>query len=35
MDVGGTEWFIVEIEVYPHPPLESVRICLENLRQIL
>jgi sugar phosphate isomerase/epimerase len=35
MDVGGTEWFIVEIEAYPYPPLESVRICLENLRRML
>ncbi len=35
MDVGGTEWFIVEIETYPYPPLESVRRCLESLRNIL
>ncbi len=35
MEVGGTEWFIVEIETYPHPPLESARICLENLRRML
>jgi sugar phosphate isomerase/epimerase len=31
--VAGTEWYIVEQESYPVPPLESVRICLENLRQ--
>lgn len=32
--VAGTEWYIVEQESYPVPPLESVRICRENLRQM-
>ena len=30
--VGGTEWYIVEQESYPYPPLESVERCLKNLR---
>ncbi|MGD9494864.1 MAG: sugar phosphate isomerase/epimerase family protein [Armatimonadota bacterium] len=30
--VAGTEWYIIEQEVYPVPPLEAVRRCLENLR---
>jgi len=29
---GKTEWYIVEQEVYPRPPLESVEQCLRNLR---
>jgi sugar phosphate isomerase/epimerase len=29
---GKTEWYIVEQETYPFPPLESVRRCRENLR---
>jgi sugar phosphate isomerase/epimerase len=29
---GKTEWYIVEQETYPYPPLESVRRCLENLK---
>ncbi len=30
--VGGVEWYIVEQEKYPVPPLEAVAKCLENLR---
>ena len=33
--VGGTEWFIVEQERYPKPPLESIGICLANLKRLL
>lgn len=33
-NVGGTEWYIVEQETYPVPPLEAVRNCLENLRKM-
>lgn len=32
--VGGTRWYIVEQETYAHPPLECVRLCLENLRKM-
>lgn len=35
LDVGGTEWFIVEIETYPYPPLESAKRCLNNLKNII
>jgi sugar phosphate isomerase/epimerase len=31
---GGTEWYIVEQESYRGSPLESVRLCLENLRKM-
>ena len=31
---GGTEWYIVEQEQYPYPPLESAERCLENLREM-
>jgi hypothetical protein len=31
---GGTQWYIVEYEVEGMPPLESVRHCLENLRDM-
>ena len=31
---GGTEWYIVEQESYPFPPLECVRRCLENLKRM-
>jgi len=34
-EVGGTEWYIVEQESYAYPPLECVRRCLENLKEIL
>ena len=30
--VGGTEWYIVEQETYPVPPMESVQQCIDNLR---
>lgn len=33
--VGGTEWYIVEQESYPYPPLECAKRCLENLKAIL
>jgi sugar phosphate isomerase/epimerase len=29
---GGTEWYIVEYESDAYPPLEAVRLCLENLK---
>lgn len=32
--VGGTECYIVEQEIYPYPPMECVRRCLENLRRM-
>lgn len=35
LKVGGTEWFIVEQESYKYPPLECVKLCLRNLKQIL
>jgi sugar phosphate isomerase/epimerase len=31
---GGTQWYIVEYEVEGMPPLESVKHCLENLRNM-
>jgi len=30
--VAGTEWYIVEQEVYPVPPMEAVAKCLKNMR---
>jgi sugar phosphate isomerase/epimerase len=32
--VGGTEWYIVEYEREASPPLESVKLCLQNLRKM-
>jgi len=32
--IGGTEWYIVEQEVYPQPALQVVRDCIENLRRM-
>jgi sugar phosphate isomerase/epimerase len=32
---GGIQWYLVEQEVYPFPPLESVAKSLENLRKLL
>ena len=32
--VGGTEWYIVEQEQYPYPPLESVERCIKTLRKM-
>ncbi|NLO05215.1 MAG: sugar phosphate isomerase/epimerase [candidate division WS1 bacterium] len=34
-DVAGTEWYIIEQEEYPVPPMESVRKCLENVNEML
>lgn len=31
--VGAAEWLIVEQEAYSHAPLESVRLCYEQLKQ--
>ena len=31
---GDTEWYIVEQESYRGSPLESVKLCLENLRKM-
>jgi sugar phosphate isomerase/epimerase len=31
---GKTEWYIVEQESYPYPPLESARRCLSNMRRM-
>lgn len=33
--IGSTEWYIVEQESYAHPPMECVKMCLENLRRML
>jgi len=33
--IGGTEWYIIEQETYPYPPLECVKRCIENLRAII
>jgi sugar phosphate isomerase/epimerase len=32
--VGGTEWYIVEQEEYPFPPLECIRRCRANLKKM-
>jgi len=32
--VGGTQWYIVEQEAYPCPPLESIARCREALRRM-
>jgi sugar phosphate isomerase/epimerase len=32
--VGGTEWYIVEQESYPYPPLECVERCLQALKEM-
>ncbi len=32
--VGGTQWYIVEHEVYPYPPMECVKRCLATLQQM-
>ena len=31
---AATEWYIIEQEQYPYPPLESCRRCLENMRKM-
>ncbi len=33
--IGGTEWYIIEQEAYPYPPLECVKRCIDNLKAIL
>jgi sugar phosphate isomerase/epimerase len=33
--VGGTEWYIVEQESYAYPPLECVKRCIDNLREMM
>ena len=33
--VGGTEWYIIEQEHYPYPPMECVKRCLDNLKKLL
>jgi len=33
--LGATEWYIVEQEHYPYPPIESVERCLRNVRSML
>ena len=30
--VGGTEWYVVEQESYPFPPMDCIRRCRETLR---
>jgi sugar phosphate isomerase/epimerase len=32
---GGTEWYIIEQESYPYPPMETVKRCLDGLKKIL
>jgi len=33
--VAGTEWYIIEQERYPFPPMECARRCLENMKKLL
>lgn len=33
--IGGTEWYIVEQESYAYPPLECVRRCIDNLKEMM
>jgi sugar phosphate isomerase/epimerase len=32
--VGGTEWYIVEQESYPYPPIECAERCIDALRKM-
>ena len=32
--IGGTEWYIIEQESYAYPPMECVKLCLDNLKKI-
>jgi len=32
---AGTEWYVIEHERYPVPPLECARLCLEGLKKLL
>jgi hypothetical protein len=34
LEIVGTQWHILEYEVEGMPPLESVKHCLENLRNM-
>lgn len=33
-DTGATEWYIVEQEVYPYPPMESAERAIKNLKKM-
>jgi len=33
--IGGTEWYIVEQESYAYSPLECVKRCIDNLREMM
>lgn len=35
VNTGKTEWFIIEQESYACPPIDCVRLCLENLKKII
>ena len=32
--IGGIEWYIIEQESYPYPPMECVKRCLDNFRKL-
>lgn len=31
---GGTQWYVIEQETFRHPPLESVKMALDNLHKL-
>ena len=33
--IAGTEWYIIEQERYPYPPMECAQRCLANMKKIL
>jgi len=33
--IGGTEWYVIEQESYAFPPIECVRHCIKNLREMI
>jgi sugar phosphate isomerase/epimerase len=33
--VGGTQWYIIEQESYAYPPLECVKLCVNNLKKMI
>ena len=33
--IGNTDWYIIEQESYAYPPIECIKKCYENLKQIL
>lgn len=33
--IGGTEWYIIEQETYAYPPLECVKRCIRNLKEMI